>query len=152
MNVLAPTVTKPHYLLELESISLRSTDGDLLESTPAWVQKSLLETPFVVVRRATSADGMIPVGVRGSGREQRFAAFISSDTVKRIITPYDLLDKYRQALSTTSIKMHAGCLRSSHSDVTTERSLEDDSQERGAQPSRLHITCGALENLATLVE
>jgi|SRR5260370_26950596 hypothetical protein len=43
------------------------TNGDSPEERcPLWVEHSLQEAPFVVVRRAKLFDGMIPVGVRGS--------------------------------------------------------------------------------------
>ncbi len=96
MNVQASTPIRPHYLLELASIALRDEDGELLASPPDWVQESLHATPFVVVRRGTSANGTIPVGVRGSSRERRFAAFISGDTTRRVVTPSDLMDEFQR--------------------------------------------------------
>jgi phosphoribosyl-dephospho-CoA transferase len=60
------------------------------ERSPLWVEHSLQEAPFVVVRRAKSFAGIIPVGVRGSLRNQRFAAFLAPVSIRRRITPEQL--------------------------------------------------------------
>ncbi|MDZ4835167.1 MAG: malonate decarboxylase holo-ACP synthase [Candidatus Melainabacteria bacterium] len=83
---------RPHYLLELVSDELVSAEAG---HAPHWVRDQIEQTPFVVVRRACTSVGelenMIPVGVRGQERSQRFAAFVSRHQVKRIIAPYELL-------------------------------------------------------------
>ncbi len=103
-------ILRPHYLLELNSLSLRSENGDLLVCPPDWVEHALHLTPFVVVRRAIAANEMIPVGVRGSSREQRLAAFVHGDCINRVVTPFDLLDQYRQ--SPPAISTASGAFRS----------------------------------------
>jgi phosphoribosyl-dephospho-CoA transferase len=66
-------------------------NGDSLEDRcPLWVKCSLQEAPFVVVRRANMFDGMIPVGVRGSLRNQRFAAYLVPESIREQITPEQL--------------------------------------------------------------
>jgi phosphoribosyl-dephospho-CoA transferase len=57
---------------------------------PLWVERSLQEAPFVVVRRANLFDGMVPVGVRGSCRQQRFAAYLAPESIRNRITPEQL--------------------------------------------------------------
>ena len=57
---------------------------------PLWVGRSLQEAPFVVVRRANLFDGMIPVGVRGSFRQQRSAAYLAPKSIRNRITPEQL--------------------------------------------------------------
>ena len=57
---------------------------------PLWVERSLQEAPFVVVRRANLFDGMIPVGVRGSLRQQRSAAYLAPESIRSRITPNNL--------------------------------------------------------------
>ena len=57
---------------------------------PTWVERSLQEAPFVVVRRANLFDGMIPVGVRGSSRQQRSAAYLAPKSIRNRITPEQL--------------------------------------------------------------
>jgi phosphoribosyl-dephospho-CoA transferase len=75
-----------HDLLQL------SGPADLVcpEPHPPWVEDSLRRAPFVVVRRATPVDGMIPVGVRGSLRNQRFAAHLAPGSVLDRIAPEHL--------------------------------------------------------------
>ncbi len=61
------------------------------ESVPAWVPTSLARTSWVVVRRARAPAGLIPVGVRGSTRAERFAALLAPDDVAARVTPEDLV-------------------------------------------------------------
>ena len=78
---------RPHDMLRL-------TSGDELrheESVPAWVPTSLSRAPWVVVRRARGPAGLIPVGVRGSTRAERFAALLAPDAVAAHVTPEDLI-------------------------------------------------------------
>jgi phosphoribosyl-dephospho-CoA transferase len=60
------------------------------EQWPLWVERSLQEAPFVVVRQANWFDGMIPVGVRGSLRRQRSAAYLALESIRNRITPEQL--------------------------------------------------------------
>jgi phosphoribosyl-dephospho-CoA transferase len=59
-------------------------------SVPAWMRVSLARAPWVVVRRARTPTGLIPVGVRGCARGERFAAFLAPDAVAARVTPEDL--------------------------------------------------------------
>jgi phosphoribosyl-dephospho-CoA transferase len=78
---------RPHDLLRLTSgAGLRHE-----ESVPAWVPTSLARTSWVVVRRARAPAGLIPVGVRGSTRAERFAALLAPDAVAARVTPEDLV-------------------------------------------------------------
>ncbi|MBP5968799.1 MULTISPECIES: malonate decarboxylase holo-ACP synthase [Pseudomonas] len=54
---------------------------------PQWVVESLRVGQPVVVRRATSADGFVAVGVRGVLREQRLAAFMAVDSIACRVSP-----------------------------------------------------------------
>ena len=56
-----------------------------------WVVKSLHRTPFVVVRRGLATWPVIPVGVRGVDRNQRWAATCAFNLVKSILAPPQLL-------------------------------------------------------------
>lgn len=77
---------RPHDLLRLRSgAGLRHE-----ASAPAWVSASLIETPWVVVRRAHAPAGLIPVGVRGRTRSERFAALLAPDAVATRVAPEDL--------------------------------------------------------------
>ena len=73
---------------------LRLADGTGLRhegSVPAWVPTSLTRAAWVVVRRARAPAGLIPVGVRGRTRAERFAALLAPDAVAARVTPEDLV-------------------------------------------------------------
>jgi phosphoribosyl-dephospho-CoA transferase len=59
---------------------------------PSWLGPALKRAPWVVVRRGPVRDGMIPVGVRGSARHQRFAAFVTVAEIADRLSPEDLTD------------------------------------------------------------
>jgi phosphoribosyl-dephospho-CoA transferase len=62
------------------------------EGCPVWAIDALEEAPFVVVRRSGSIDGLVPVGVRGSTRSQRFGAYLEAESVLRRVTPEQLIE------------------------------------------------------------
>ena len=64
---------RPHDMLRLTSGPELRHEG----SVPAWVPESLARVPWVVVRRARPQAGLIPVGVRGRARGERFAAWLA---------------------------------------------------------------------------
>jgi len=76
----------PHDLLRL------SDPGDLVYPVPppAWLHEALLRAPWVVVRRAPVENELIPVGVRGKNRSERFAAFAHAATVVQCVSPEEL--------------------------------------------------------------
>src|SRR5580693_10125461 len=79
---------RAHDLLQISGLAdLVYVGWDLPEKRcPLWVERS----PFVVVRRANLFDGMIPVGVRGSSRQQRSAAYLAPKSIRNRITPEQL--------------------------------------------------------------
>jgi phosphoribosyl-dephospho-CoA transferase len=78
---------RPHDMLRLiNGVGLRYE-----ESAPAWVSTSLARAPWVVVRRARGPAGLIPVGVRGSTRAERFAALLAPEAVAARVTPEGLI-------------------------------------------------------------
>ena len=62
-----------HDLIRLREPIALTADGP----APSWVEPVLRRAPWVVVRRGPVRDGMMPVGVRGLTRSQRFAAFVA---------------------------------------------------------------------------
>ena len=60
---------------------------------PGWAAAALARGPWVVVRRAGSRDGLIPVGVRGHGRAERLAAWLHPDAVLESVTPAELASR-----------------------------------------------------------
>ena len=77
---------RPHDLLRLADGAGLRHEG----SAPAWTRVSLARTPWVVVRRARTPAGLIPVGARGRTRGERFAALLAPDAVAARVTPEDL--------------------------------------------------------------
>jgi phosphoribosyl-dephospho-CoA transferase len=62
----------------------------LAGAIPAWAERALARAPWVVVRRARSRDGLIPVGVRGGTRAERLAAWLHPRAVLECLTPPQL--------------------------------------------------------------
>ena len=80
----APT----HDLIRLREPIALTVDAPV----PAWVEPALLRTPWVVVRRGYVRDGMMPVGVRGLARQQRFAAVLAVAEIAGRLSPEELTD------------------------------------------------------------
>jgi phosphoribosyl-dephospho-CoA transferase len=57
---------------------------------PPWVEPALARAPWVVVRRGRVRDGLVPVGVRGSTRAQRYAALVAVTAVAERLSPEEL--------------------------------------------------------------
>jgi phosphoribosyl-dephospho-CoA transferase len=74
---------RPHDMLRLAGGAELRYEGVV----PAWVPASLARAPWVVVRRALTQDGLIPVGIRGRTRGERFAAWLAPDAVAARVTP-----------------------------------------------------------------
>ena len=78
---------KTHDLLEINAKLFLSNCA----LRPTWVDDNLSDNPFVVVRRGLKTSQNIPVGARGSARNQRWATVCDPKFVKRVITPSQLL-------------------------------------------------------------
>jgi phosphoribosyl-dephospho-CoA transferase len=76
----------PHDLLRLRSAKALIDEGTEL----AWVAAALARAPLVVVRRAPLVGDLIPVGVRGQNRSERFAAYLPLSAIAERITPEQL--------------------------------------------------------------
>ncbi len=81
-------ITRPHDLLRLAPTAalLHGSGRDV----PDWVARSLARAPWVVVRRAETTAGFVPVGVRGATRAERWATSVSPRDVAEIRTPESL--------------------------------------------------------------
>jgi phosphoribosyl-dephospho-CoA transferase len=73
---------RPHDLLRLRRLPQR--DGE-----PVWLREALLHAPFAVVRRAAAAPGFVAVGMRGTGRAQRYGTWAEADDILEAIAPED---------------------------------------------------------------
>ena len=85
--VLRALELKTHTLLRLRDAQDLRGEGPL----PAWVERSLQRASWVVVRRALGRNGLIPIGVRGEFREQRFAAWVAEDAILDYVAPGELV-------------------------------------------------------------
>src|SRR5579864_2094852 len=74
-----------HALLRI--LNGRSLEGAVL---PAWAWATLHRAPWVVVRRAAAREGLIPVGVRGTRRSERLAAWLHPAAVLECVRPREL--------------------------------------------------------------
>jgi phosphoribosyl-dephospho-CoA transferase len=80
---------RTHDLLEIDAKQLISSQA----SAPHWVEEDLPKSPFVVVRRGLTTGQDIPIGVRGTESNQRWAGFCHPKVVKSILTPPQLLGR-----------------------------------------------------------
>jgi len=76
----------PHDLLRIGG----SADLRFEETPPAWVYASLERACWVVTRRSSPLRAMIPVGVRGNSRGQRFAAYLAVEAIVERVIPEQL--------------------------------------------------------------
>jgi phosphoribosyl-dephospho-CoA transferase len=85
-TVILKTQIATHDLLRVSDLK------DLVchDEAPSWVTESLEYAPYVVVRRALTLNEMAPVGVRGSQRHQRYAAYLRYDSIQERVTPEQL--------------------------------------------------------------
>jgi len=79
---LAPT----HDLIRLREPNVLTVNAPM----PAWVEPALRLAPWVVVRRGYVRDGVMPVGVRGPARQQRYAAFLEVAKIEKRLSPEDM--------------------------------------------------------------
>ncbi len=73
---------------------LRIADPNVLiweDQRPDWALSALQLAPWVVVRRAAPRPGLWPMGVRGSQRLERCAAWLPSEAVRDSATPQQLV-------------------------------------------------------------
>ncbi|WP_250478451.1 MULTISPECIES: malonate decarboxylase holo-ACP synthase [unclassified Caballeronia] len=77
-------IIRPHDLLWI------ATPQDIrpISDVPAWASPEWLSVAPVVVRREAVAEhGLVPVGIRGRTRGERFAAFVARERIVRRVTP-----------------------------------------------------------------
>jgi len=82
-------LVRTHDLLETDAKQLISSQP----SAPQWVEDNLRKTPFVVVRRGPVTGREIPIGVRGTERNQRWADFCHPELVTSALPPSQLLTR-----------------------------------------------------------
>ena len=93
-----------HDLLQIDHASLSS--GCAAE--PPWVRQTMLDCPWVVVRRSQAASGFIAVGVRGDNRNERWAASCEKSLVREIVRPEELLPHRKRCTADAGTKISTG--------------------------------------------
>lgn len=84
MNIAAPiTIARPHDLLWLAPGASVAFDGP----GPAWLAPGWLECAPVVVRRENTPEGRLPVGLRGTARNERCKGYLDHCGVLRRVSP-----------------------------------------------------------------
>lgn len=78
---------RPHDLLTIGGEADLTCD----EAVPEWVVRALRLVPVVVVRRGQIVADLVPVGIRGSERNRRFAASVRLDRVVGRRSPEDIV-------------------------------------------------------------
>ncbi|WP_114395922.1 malonate decarboxylase holo-ACP synthase [Oleisolibacter albus] len=89
-----PSAFRPHDLLRLAAIDALIGTGPMPATMPGWVRPALAAAPWVVVRRAPAPDGHIAVGVRGTARDERWAAWLPTRAVCEQCPPEAVADRY----------------------------------------------------------
>jgi len=79
------TAPAAHDLLRIREAADLCTDAP----PPPWVERALGRAPWVVVRhgRVGAHERLIPVGVRGATRDERFATFVHASRVLESVAP-----------------------------------------------------------------
>lgn len=85
-QLMLATPSPTHDLIRLREPILLAADA----LRPAWVDPELRRIPWVVVRRGYVRDTMMPVGVRGQTRSQRFASSATFAEIAERLCPEDL--------------------------------------------------------------
>jgi len=78
---------KPHDLLYINYKDLVKDDP-----LPEWLDRHQV-TDWAVVRRANVSDELIPVGLRGRNRNERFACWVNPSNIKKRVSPYELVNQ-----------------------------------------------------------
>ncbi|QCR31169.1 malonate decarboxylase holo-ACP synthase [Lysinibacillus sp. SGAir0095] len=80
--------------LNVHDIVQFATINDIENSVnpPKWVKDAAASQKFGVVRRMPIMNSMIPIGLRGETREERYGAFIHQRNILQVISPVSLVD------------------------------------------------------------
>ena len=92
------TPVHPHDLLRIDPGRVTEMLTPVDPGQWQMIDGCLERAPFVVVRRACAGAGLIPVGIRGEERSQRFAAWLDPNGICEVIRPESLRrrDKSRE--------------------------------------------------------
>lgn len=74
---------RPHDIVRIHNVKKIVFDSKV----PEWMDESLRQAPYLVVRRSPFIGDMVYVGARGFDRTQRLAGFVSQKSIMQQITP-----------------------------------------------------------------
>lgn len=60
---------------------------------PSWAEEHVRSVPYVVVRRGMITEPLLPIGIRGLHRNERWAVSCSSHAICEVIKPCELLNR-----------------------------------------------------------
>lgn len=84
---------EPHDLLRVDAAEAVEPAPDPRGPARPGMREALARAPWVVVRRDRAPDGLVPVGVRGAGRADRWAAFVPLKAIREQASPHQLVDR-----------------------------------------------------------
>lgn len=91
-QIATPLNFRPHDLVWIDGSQSLIAET----SVPTWVVTILAEQPVAVVRRGRAAPGLVPIGIRGNARDERFAGIVPAGAVTRHVRPEDLLSQRQE--------------------------------------------------------
>jgi phosphoribosyl-dephospho-CoA transferase len=97
---------RTHTLVRICGPQALRTDSNL----PTWARESISRAPWVVIRRAQIKGELVPVGVRGESRQQRFAALLSSGDALELVTPQALASRRSWAIAAAADPARYGAI------------------------------------------
>ncbi|MDR5740945.1 MULTISPECIES: malonate decarboxylase holo-ACP synthase [unclassified Caballeronia] len=97
---------RPHDLVWVEA----PEDIVATSAMPAWATREWLSVAPAVVRREAAERGVVPVGLRGHARNERFAAFVNVERIARCVTP-EALARARGWLDADGALANLPCMR-----------------------------------------
>ena len=83
-------IFRVHDLLRLEASQLQQAIVPENSTDRSAMDECLRRSPFVVVRRASFKETLIPVGIRGRERSQRIAGWCDPEGIAEVISPESL--------------------------------------------------------------
>ncbi|MFP3918956.1 malonate decarboxylase holo-ACP synthase [Lysinibacillus telephonicus] len=89
---------------------IKFSNVDKLEhftAVPEWVLNTAAASNYGVVRRMPISNKLIPIGLRGESREQRFGTYIHEENIVEVITPNSLvmcIDEFKKRIYYPTLK------------------------------------------------
>ncbi len=99
----------PQQVHDLVLLDSREFEHTGFTVQPEWARHRLRESAWAVVLRAQLHDGMIPIGIRGFERQQRWSGFVHSHQIIKTVAPSHLRSDRMMGNRMTLSAMRALC-------------------------------------------